>query len=169
MSTIRTKRLVLRAYQPQDREDYLDLVTDPEVMSHIEGGAIDRDTAGVWWHRLINGLFGKGIRWCARTVEDSRYAGHAMINYTRPGEACELGYILPRDEWGKGYATEIATALAEFSRDEMGLDKIYGTVDEDFAASINVLKKAGMEFFGYDHDENGRYLVYILKHRNDEK
>lgn len=165
MSEIKTARLSFGPYVAKDQSDYIRLVTDPEVMRHVEGREVTAETAVVWWNRLINGLFGKGIRWCVRSLVDKRYIGHAMINYTRPGGACELGYILSKQEWGKGYATEIAAAIAEYSRDKMGLKEIYGTVDEGFRPSIRVLEKIGMKFCEYDYDDDGRYLVYILKHR----
>lgn len=165
MSIIETQRLLLRPYEEGDREDYLALVTDPLVMRHVDEGVATEEVAEDWWHRLINGLFPSGLRWCARTTQDSRFAGHAMINYTRPNNACELGYILPEDMWGNGYATEISRTLTDYSRDEMGLNEIFGTVDENHEASIKVLKKTGMEFYRYDFDEDGRYLVYVLKHK----
>lgn len=76
----------------------------------------------------------------------------------------KIGYTVRKEEWGKGYATEMARALVDYSCDRMGLDEIYGTVNEGFDDSINVLKKAGMTFFRYEFDKRGRYLVYVLKH-----
>ena len=167
MSIIETKRLLLRPYEAEDKDDYLNLVTDPEVMGNIDEGVVSIETANEWWERLISRNDpAKGIRWYASWIPDSRFIGHAMINQTRPEDAWELGYILPKTEWGKDFATEIARALADYSRDEMGLNEIYGTDDEDHEPSINVLKKAGMTFSGYDFHVLGRYLVYVLKHES---
>ncbi len=168
MSSIKTQRLELRPYAAGDKEDYIGLVTDPDVMRHIEGGVVTTEIAEVWWQRLLHGLYGSGYRWCARSLKDARYIGHAMINFTRPGGACELGYILPKHAWGQGFATEIATAVAEYSRDIMNVKEIYATVDEGHEPSVRVLAKIGMAFSGYDFDAEGRYMVYVLKHGNGE-
>ncbi len=133
-------------------------------MKHLVGGAVTDKMAKEWWNRLVKQLYPSGHRWCARTKDNGDYAGHAMLNYSRPNNECELGFILPEDVWGKGYATEISKALASYSRDELKLDRIFGTVDEDHFASIKVLKKTGMTFFGYDYDETGRFLVFVLGH-----
>ncbi|MDH3492344.1 MAG: GNAT family N-acetyltransferase [Acidobacteriota bacterium] len=163
MSTIRTKRLLLRPYSIEDRDDYISLVTDPLVMAHIDGDVASEEVAEDWWQRLI-GASSKDLRWSVRALVDGHYVGHGMINYSRPGNACELGYILARAEWGSGFATEIAGAMADYSRDIMKLKEIFATVDEDHPASRRVLEKVGMEFYGYDFDDVGRYLVYVLNH-----
>ncbi|NNE65018.1 MAG: GNAT family N-acetyltransferase [Pyrinomonadaceae bacterium] len=162
MPEIRTKRLLLRPYTTGDKSGYLDLVTDPEVMKYVDEGVVNFEKALVWWDRLINKQYPHGHRWCV--VDGKEYAGHAMINYTRPNNGCELGYILPKSKWSRGFATEIAQALADYSREALELQEIFATVDEGHEESVRVLEKIGMKFAGYDYDDDGRFLVYVLKH-----
>ena len=36
------------------------------------------------------------------------------------GDETELGWVLAREHWGQGYATEAATALRDWAHDEEG-------------------------------------------------
>ena len=58
----------------------------------------------------------------------------------------ELGYVLARDQWGHGYATEVARRLILFGFDELELLRITATCHPDNFASARVLEKAGMHF-----------------------
>lgn len=95
---------------------------------------------------------------------DSRFLGYASLR-PRPtkSEQWEIVYVLKREEWGKGFATEIARRLIEFGFEQLNLSEIFATVDDDNFPSIRVLTKVGMKFFEFDYDEQGRYSVYSIK------
>jgi RimJ/RimL family protein N-acetyltransferase len=59
----------------------------------------------------------------------------------------ETGYVLARAAWGRGYATEVATAMVELA-DAMGLIRLYALCHPDNAASARVLMKAGFSLEG---------------------
>jgi len=59
----------------------------------------------------------------------------------------EMGYVLARDVWGRGYATEAAAALLAYGF-AAGLHRIGATCDPENAASARVLEKIGMSFEG---------------------
>ncbi|MBC8529207.1 GNAT family N-acetyltransferase [Christensenellaceae bacterium NSJ-44] len=55
----------------------------------------------------------------------------------------ELGWILQRAHWGKGYATEAAQALVGFAR-EIGLQKLIAHCDHRNTGSYRVMEHLGM-------------------------
>jgi RimJ/RimL family protein N-acetyltransferase len=63
------------------------------------------------------------------------------------GREVEIGYWLGRPYWGKGYATEAATALAAFGA-ELGYGPVVANHFADNAASARVLQKAGFAYTG---------------------
>jgi [ribosomal protein S5]-alanine N-acetyltransferase len=65
----------------------------------------------------------------------------------------EIGYILRRDMWGKGLATEIAALLLRFSFDHLHLHRVYATCDPANTASARVIEKAGMHYEGHLRDQ----------------
>jgi RimJ/RimL family protein N-acetyltransferase len=61
-------------------------------------------------------------------------------------DVVDLGYMLGHPDWGKGYATEIALALADAAFFDLRADRIISTVDVNNQASMRVLEKVGMRW-----------------------
>lgn len=80
----------------------------------------------------------------------------------------ELYYLIGRDHWGNGYATEAASALLAYAFDMFGLDRVYAKADPRNAASLRVFEKLGyvfdrvLEGLTGDHAECNGELVHIL-------
>jgi len=60
----------------------------------------------------------------------------------------EIAYHFLPSAWGKGYATEAATAILAFGFENLRLKEIIGLAYQDNVASWRVLEKAGMRFVG---------------------
>jgi len=110
-SQIRTARLLLRPWQQKDREPFAAMNADPVVMEHFPAplaradsdAFVDRIEAHFAEH-------GYGL-W---VVDDGDFCGFTGLNWATfdaPfNPSLEVGWRLKRDAWGKGYATEAATA-----------------------------------------------------------
>jgi ribosomal-protein-alanine N-acetyltransferase len=82
-----------------------------------------------------------------------------------------IGYILNRDFWRQGYATELAQALLAFGFEKLGLHRIFATCDIENKTSAHVLKKIGMQREGRlrEHRLQGKnwrdqFLYAVLDH-----
>lgn len=75
----------------------------------------------------------------------------------------EVGYRLPVNQWGKGYATEIARRLLEYGFNDLGLHEIYGTTHPDHLVSQRVLLKLGLKNVGHSSNYGGSAVFKILK------
>jgi len=53
------------------------------------------------------------------------------------------GYVLARDAWGAGYATEMLGAMIHVARG-LGLRRVYGICHVDHVASARVMEKGGL-------------------------
>jgi ribosomal-protein-alanine N-acetyltransferase len=60
-----------------------------------------------------------------------------------------LGYVFHRGYWGRGYATETASALVEFGFNRLKLHRIFATCDPRNVTSVKVLEKVGMQKEGF--------------------
>ncbi len=157
-----TERLLLKFYTGEDKNDFLNLFTDAAVMKFVDKGVMTVEQAETFWNKLFEKLYPQDYKiWGIFDKTDSRYVGHAGI-YPRPlnREDWEFVYFLRRNEWGKGYATEIAGRLIKYAFEELNLRQVFATVDDAHLSSIRVLEKAGMKFERYESDEQGRFLVY---------
>lgn len=67
----------------------------------------------------------------------------------------QFGYLLARDVWGNGFATEAALAFVETAFTHLAILRIQAYCDIENRASANVLEKAGLTLEGTLR----RYLV----------
>lgn len=105
MEILRTERLRVRRFEARDLDALAGLLADAEVMRYLEP-PFSREqseeflkTAGLGEEPLIY------------AVEDAekRFVGYVI--YHRYDEFDELGWVLRRDRWGMGYASELTAAM----------------------------------------------------------
>jgi ribosomal-protein-alanine N-acetyltransferase len=166
MIRVETERLWLKNYTAAEKSDFIALVTDETVMKHVDLGVLTLTAAEEIWTKLIENFYPRGIRtiWAIFAKDDERYLGHAAIRPrpTKP-EDWEISYLLKREEWGRGFATEIARRLIRYGFEELNLTEVVATIDDNNSASIKVVEKAGMRFSHHEFDEQGRFSVYAIK------
>ncbi len=111
----------------------------------------------------------------AVSLKSGRHIGGARLGIqSAANKIADLGYTLRRDEWGKGYGTEVARALIEFGFRKLSLHRIWATTDPENTASRRVLEKCGMRPEGVLRENllvRGRWrdsLLYsVLEHEHD--
>jgi ribosomal-protein-alanine N-acetyltransferase len=65
-----------------------------------------------------------------------------------PYNSGEIGYILHKDYWGRGYATELAQRLIRYGFETLKLHRVFARCDDRNKRSCRVLEKAGMQYEG---------------------
>ena len=113
---LETPRLRLRQFKEADHPAYAAMVADAEVVRHIGGGVpVSSDDA---WRGLATflghwALRGYGL-WAVELKATGELVGRVGL-FDPPGwPGLELGWMLARAHWGRGYAREAAeAALAE--------------------------------------------------------
>lgn len=73
--------------------------------------------------------------------DDGRLLGSTGLMIDGPGSAA-VGYLLARDAWGQGYATEALHAMTAWA-DECGIGHLYALCHPAHAATIRVLEHGG--------------------------
>ena len=147
---LRTERLLLRQWRDADREPWAALNADPEVMEFFVS-TMDRAASDAFVTKVSITIAAQG--WGLWAVEH-RAGGHFVgmvgltpVTFDAPFvPAVEVGWRLPRSEWGKGYATEAATAAVDYGFGTLGLDEIVSTT-----ARINRRSRAVMERLGFTY------------------
>ncbi len=164
MKELETERLFLTQYRPKDRADFIDLISNEKIMRFVEDGKTSVEKAEKLWAKLEDKSIKIGHHWAVFAKTDKQYAGHCSLSLMKTDkEQWEIGYYLLEKNWGKGYATEIAKRIVRYAFDELDLDEVFATVDDDHSASIKVLEKAGLKFLKYEFDEEGRYSVFSIE------
>jgi ribosomal-protein-alanine N-acetyltransferase len=92
------------------------------------------------------------------------FHGQPGVNSTKDTAAVELGYTIFEPHRGRGYATEAATALMDWAREEKEIARFVASVAPDNAPSLAIVKKLGFVQTGEQWDEeDGLELVFELE------
>lgn len=171
MTVIETDRFILRPFEEQDI-DFLDTLHGDElVMRYILGRTRSRDENITYLKRLLDvqEQYGIGQR-IVITKLDNRPVGRCGLSFfygirergmpsyyadptTLPEAAAttrviELGYTFLRQSWGKGYATEAATAMRDHGLNVQKFSEIHSIIAQDNTGSVAVAKKIGAKCLG---------------------
>ena len=143
---ITTSRLSLRPVAAEDLEELHRLWTDPEVRKYIwDGVAMTREEAAQLIDLSIH-YFGKlrhGL-WSMTPIGEAGIVGFCGFWYFRDPPEPELIYGLLPAYWGRGLATEAASAMIQYGFDQLSFDSIVGSTDAANAESTRVMERAGM-------------------------
>jgi ribosomal-protein-alanine N-acetyltransferase len=80
--------------------------------------------------------------------DDGRLVGAVGLTLIPAHAVAELGYWIAVDSWGKGYATEGASALCTFAFDALRVHRIQARHLVRNPASGRVMQKLGMQYEG---------------------
>ena len=143
---IETDRLLLRAPREGDAElVYERYAADAEVTRYV---AFSRhrsieDARGFIAVALEEWGKGNPMAYLAFTKAD----GHRLVGSTglvvESSTRGSTGYVLARDAWGHGFATEMARAMVDLAFNRMRMWRISAICHVDHHASEHVLEKAG--------------------------
>ena len=150
---IETDRLILREIVPSDYPGMFELDADPEVHNYLGNCPIQNTEQArqnidfIRKQYLENGIG----RWALVTKETNNFIGWAGLKLiteeiNNQTNYYDLGYRLIRKYWGKGYATEAASASIAYGFNRLKLKEIFGMADTRNMDSRHVLEKAGMKY-----------------------
>jgi RimJ/RimL family protein N-acetyltransferase len=165
--TIATKRLLLRPMAAEHFEAHARIVGDPDVMRYILDDPMTR--AQAWWNiaRYVGHWRIRGYGMYAAIEKSSGdMIGHMGFLNAEGGRGFELGWILAREAWGKGYASEGTRALVAYAFDDLNQSEIVCVINAQNARSIVVAERLGAAL-AHEEIEGGKKLrIYrILRKR----
>ena len=80
---------------------------------------------------------------------DDAPVGVVGVDWRHP-DAPELGYWLGVEFWGRGYGTEAARAVIDFTFEEFCIDTLFSGARVTNPASRNILEKCGFQWSGVE-------------------
>ena len=87
---------------------------------------------------------GARFQWAIAEAKTDALVGRvALYGWNREHRRAEIGFILGREHWGKGYAQEAVRAVIGFAFGAMGLHRIEADVDPENTASLALLARLG--------------------------
>lgn len=142
---LRTERLLLRGWRDEDIEAFAPILAEPDVARAI-GYDDGVDIAEAWRHmaRMAGHWVLKGYgNWVLEELESGQVVGRAGLYYPVGWPDLEVGWMVAKEHWGKGYAPEAARASAQWAHEQLGRDHIISVIDPSNTRSIRVAEKLG--------------------------
>jgi ribosomal-protein-alanine N-acetyltransferase len=140
---LETGRLILRRPRIADAAALHAYASDPEVTRWL---GWPRHTSMRDTEQFLAFCDTEWGRWPAAALvierrADGRVVGSTGFGFETPWRAA-TGYVLARDAWGHGYATEALGAIRDLAPG-LGLRRLHAWCHVDHAASARVLDKCG--------------------------
>ncbi len=158
---LETERLILRMWRRSDFEPYAEMCADPEVMRYIGGKPMTK--AESWRHlAMVIGhwhLRGYGM-WAVEECSGGELVGRVGCWNPEGWAGFEVGWMLRRKFWGRGFATESAQASLNYAFNELGQSHIISVIHPDNQASIKVAERLGEKLEGQTEVFGIQVLVY---------
>jgi RimJ/RimL family protein N-acetyltransferase len=154
-----TARLTLREMTPDDIEFIAEMMAHPEVNFFYER-RFSREESEIWLKRQIERYErdGTGL-WLVFERATGQPVGQVgLAIQTVQGERLpEVGWLLHRTYWGRGYATEAGAAVRDSALNVWGHPRIISLIRPVNLASQRVAQRLGMverrrvQFHGFEH------------------
>jgi len=149
--SLRTQRLLLRAFKPEDASEVRVLAGDKDVAS----------TTAVIPHPYAEGIAeawiathdkafqqGQSVILAITLPAPDRLVGAIGIEINQEHRRGELGYWVGKPYWNNGYCTEAVQAMLQYGFGALGLDRIYAYHFSRNPASGRVMQKVNMKHEG---------------------
>lgn len=167
---IEGERVRLRLLRESDAEAMWRFARDPLVTRFLPWEPMPAPSALLPFIRDQDARRRRGDAFCFAVIEKSTGAliGSTDLvdirRYLQTG--AEIGYLLSRDYWGKGYMTEAATLTLRYAFDTLRLRRLVAFADIENRGSRRVLEKLGMSATGNEwrtvKSERRLYVRYEL-------
>jgi [ribosomal protein S5]-alanine N-acetyltransferase len=144
-----TTRLVLREIREDDWEAVHEYGSDPEVVKYMLFGPNSLDDTRAFIERALANQKAQprlSYNFALITKNDDKLIGSCELRIENVGsKEGEIGYILNRKYWNRGYMTEAAIKAVSFGFEQLGLHRIFATCHPANKGSYHVMEKIGMQ------------------------
>ncbi len=160
---LESERLFIRPLDDADRDAFVALTRDPEVMRYVHGGTpyTDEESDEFFTRQARQLAEGNVCMGALVEKESGRLVGIAGIQPLGTTGDLEIGWWLARQVWGRGYATEAGAAAMRHVLETIARPRVVAIIDPDNEPSERVAARLGMQ---YDRRVTGA----ALGHRKPE-
>ena len=164
---VTTERLRLRHPRRDDAKLLAMIFADAEVMTYL-GGPRDFDEMVAEIEAEADSEPKPLDLWPLELAAEERVIGFCgLVPKDVDGEEeHEVVYILAKDAWGHGYATEAAAGLIDYAFTVHGFDRVISMIHADNLASVRVAQRNGMIRERDTVRPGGKRLGVYVRHRD---
>jgi [ribosomal protein S5]-alanine N-acetyltransferase len=141
---LKTERLTLKPQQMGDAAALFMILNDAEAMRFWSRPPINRPAVveELVAEQLAAAAGGVCRYWTV--VEGTDAIGSVDLSLIQEGSA-EFGFLVRRDRWGLGLASEAAAAVADHAMGTLGLTRLASVIQTENRAAARVLENTGFD------------------------
>ena len=166
MIILNTERLMLRRLEPGDLDALYALYRDPEIRRYFPDGTrtFEETKEELEWHQHGPPNFPTLGLWATVDRQSGEFLGRCgLLPWMIDGvPEIELAYLITKERWGQGLATEAAKGIVRYAREQLGLTRLICFISHGNAASARVAEKVGMSYERDYTDEFGPCMIYSV-------
>jgi RimJ/RimL family protein N-acetyltransferase len=141
--TVRTARLLLRPVSLDDAQALADIYADPEVTRYVRGFDLAGTQAQL--ERFVDEWAARGLGvFAVVDAATGELIGRSGVKYWPEFDFTEVGWVLRRDAWGRGYATEAGQASLDYAFAHSDVRYVTAIIAKPNLASVAVARRLGM-------------------------
>jgi [ribosomal protein S5]-alanine N-acetyltransferase len=143
---ILTDRLVVRLATSGDLPDLLAVNGDDAVTRYLPYPTWESLADAQAWYERMQGVqaCGTALQFVVQERSGKRVVGSCLLFRLEQASArAELGYVLGRVHWGRGYMQEALDALLGVAFTQLGLRRVEAEVNPANHASLRLLERLG--------------------------
>ena len=148
---LETERLILTKITEEHAEDMYEYSCDPDVTRYLTWSCHASVGQTQRYIKLLQKKYADGTfnDWGVVLKETGKFIGTCGYTSFDFEEAqAEMGYVLAKPYWGKGYAAEAVKCAMKYAIDNFGIKGFHAKHMEGNDASGRVMQKCGMKFEG---------------------
>lgn len=165
---IETPRLLLRPFTESDLSAFVEIASQEDVLKFLpEGDRMTREELEDVFSWLLECYWTNTLEKIRKftlpivlteTGEIVGWCGLGPLEYD--AAETEIFFVVGREHWGKGFATEAARALLAYAFGPLGLRRVVAVVDPRNRASVAVIGKLGMRPKGTARGLSAEHSAY---------
>lgn len=166
-SILETERLILRQFNLTDAKFIVELVNTPGWLEFIGDRNIKTEEAAI--HYLQSGPIksyrANGFGLSMVETKDGTPIGMCGILRRDTLENPDIGFAFLPEFMGRGYASEIATAILNYAKSHLNLETVLAITVPTNLKSIKLLEKIGLKYKQtiYSPEKNDELMLFSTK------
>lgn len=145
---LETERCMVRELSLDDLDGLFELYADDGMDAYTEPLYLyeeEKEFQRAYIENMYR-YFGYGM-WLVFEKETQKLIGRAGLEHREYNGVVELelGYLIGRKYQGRGYATEVCTAILDYAKENAGFERINTVIQDGNDVSIALSKKLGFE------------------------
>ena len=162
-----TERLIIREWCLADIEALHKIMSDEEVMRYVWDyqPATFEQVEQFVQHCRAESSTQQWTTWPLISKHENMligYCGFLVRSYGEYEGETEMGWLVDRNYWGNGLATEAAQAVLTLGLENWSFNKVIASAREENTQSVKIMEKIGMTLISPSLNPKGRLVPHAM-------